>query len=442
MATAPGRAGIGILRASGEKARDISLALAGFVPSPRVATTAIFRDGTGASIDRGLVLYFPAPHSYTGEDVVEFHCHGSPATLTALLSAATSREARLARPGEFTERAFLNGKIDLAQAEAVADLISAGSQRAARAAMRTLSGDLSKIVDDLSYQLTDIRSRVEASLDFPDELDAPENRIDVEEALARLLETIENLQGVAQRGAKLAQGMRIAIVGPPNVGKSTLLNRLLRDDRALVSDIAGTTRDVVQGDIDLSGIPVSFADTAGLRETLDPIELQGIARTLIAISRADAVLLVCDQEFFPERLIEEIQSKLSPGARLVKVINKADLLDPGDRAKLERDQNDAIALSALTGEGVDKLETALLSLLGVAEVEDGEFLARERHLQGLARAREALVAAKHRSREKPFAIELFAEELRIAQHALESLLGKVDAETILDSIFSRFCIGK
>jgi tRNA modification GTPase len=236
--------------------------------------------------------------------------------------------------------------------------------------------------------------------------------------------------------------MRIAIVGPPNVGKSTLLNRFLRDDRALVSEVAGTTRDVVQGDMDLGGIPVSFADTAGLRETQDPLERQGIARTLITVNRADTVLFVCDQIVFPESLVADVKTQMSPGAKLLKVINKADLLSASNLSKLAQAEQEVIAISALTGAGVDKLEATLRAHLGFTEVEEGEFVARARHLQGLTRALEALFAAKARLQEKPFAVEIFAEELRLAQHALESLVGKVDAESLLDSIFSQFCLGK
>lgn len=442
IATPPGVGGLGIVRVAGPLSRSVLKAIACVDPEPRVAIKALFRDSDSQPIDHGIVLFFKAPESYTGDDIVEFHGHGGPTVLSGILRATLQAGARMARPGEFTERAFLNGKIDLAQAEAVADLISAGSLRAARSALRSLRGDFSDAVNTLAARVLDLRIRLEASLDFPEESLEP---VCAKEAVRRLTyidEAITSLLDGARRGAVLTRGIEVVIAGPPNVGKSTLLNRLLRDDRAIVSNQAGTTRDVIRGEVHLAGIPVNVADTAGLHETQDPIELQGIARAYTAISRADVVLFINDQPLMPENLLDEVLQRIKPGVLLIKVVNKRDLFEAEIGRILQQYGENAYAVSATSGEGIAELEAAIVSSLGLTDEEDGEFLARERHIEALHGARDAIRSARSRAAETSFASELIAEELRLAQRHMEGLVGKVDAEDLLGAIFSRFCVGK
>ena len=436
IATAPGAAGVGVVRVSGPAAPAIAAALLGRAPRPRHAHFADFRDGEGALLDRGLLLYFPAPASYTGEHVLELQGHGSPVLLDALLRRACALGARLARPGEFTERAFLNGKLDLAQAEAVADLIAARSATAAHAALASMEGVFSRRVEALLQALVALRVHVEAAIDFPEEeIDfladpAIGARLDALRAdLAALLHE-------ARRGVRLNDGLRVAIVGRPNAGKSSLLNALAGSERAIVTAIAGTTRDVLREQVDLDGIALELADTAGLRETEDPVEREGVRRAHGELQRADAVLLVTEAAHAEADLA--LLDALPPTAALV-LVNKIDL--DGAAAREEtRAGLPWLWLSARTGAGLDALRARLRALAGATGGE-GAFSARRRHVLALERvavhldrAAEVLAATR--------AGELAAEELRQAQHALGEITGAYGSDDLLGAIFSSFCIGK
>lgn len=436
IATAPGRGGVGIVRLSGRDLADCALQLCGKRPLPRQATLADFRAADGALIDTGLLLYFPAPHSFTGEDVIELHGHGGPVVLQLLLSRCLDLGGRLAEPGEFTRRAFLNGKLDLAQAEAVADLIDASTTAAARSAIRSLHGDFSSEIHALLDQLTELRALTEATLDFPDE------EIDFLEAadafgrLDRLQTRLASVHDRAHQGRLLQGGLHVVIAGQPNVGKSSLLNRLAGDELAIVTPIAGTTRDVVRGTLQIEGIPLHVIDTAGLRETDDEVEQIGIARTWREIERADVLLLLVDaREGVSDAdtaIIERLPQRLSH----LTVFNKADLA--GRRAeRLEPDGEVQIALSAKTGEGIGLLRDELLRIAGWHPAED-VFIARERHLRALNQTATHIAQARQQLPE----LDLFAEELRLAQRALSSITGEFSADDLLGEIFGRFCIGK
>jgi tRNA modification GTPase len=419
VATPPGRGGIGIVRLSGPGVRDIASKLLGFVPQARRAVHAKFRD-----VDEGLALYFPAPHSYTGEEVLELQGHGGPVVMQALLAACLDAGARLAEPGEFTRRAYLEGKIDLAQAEAVADLIDAASREAARSALRSLGGEFSAAVDALAARLTELRALVEATLDFPeDEVD----RLHRDAAAARLAEVRTALDEVLRRsrqGSLLRSGIQVVLAGRPNVGKSSLLNRLAGEERAIVTAIPGTTRDALRETILLDGVPVVIVDTAGLREATDEVERLGVERTLREVERADLVLEVLDAS--------QENARMAAGAERIAVYNKIDLkpdfVPPAG----------AVAVSAKTGQGMDRLRRAILDAAGWSATGESTFLARERHLRALGAARRHLeTAAGELGR-----AELFAEELRLAQEALGAVTGEFTADDLLGEIFSRFCIGK
>ncbi len=419
IATPPGRGGIGIVRLSGPAVRDIASKLLGFVPQARRAVHAKFRD-----VDEGLALYFPAPHSYTGEEVLELQGHGGPVVMQALLAACLDAGARLAEPGEFTRRAYLEGKIDLAQAEAVADLIDAASREAARSALRSLGGEFSAAVDALAARLTELRALVEATLDFPeDEVD----RLHRDAAAARLAEVRTALDEVLRRsrqGSLLRSGIHVVLAGRPNVGKSSLLNRLAGEERAIVTAIPGTTRDALRETVLLDGVPVVVVDTAGLREATDGVERLGVERTRREVERADLVLEVLDAS--------QENARMAAGAERIAVYNKIDLkpefVPPAG----------AVAVSAKTGQGMDRLRRAILDAAGWSATGESTFLARERHLRALGAARGHLeTAAGELGR-----AELFAEELRLAQEALGAVTGEFTADDLLGEIFSRFCIGK
>ena len=438
IATPPGRGGVAIVRASGPQASGIARALVGRVPAPRLASYATARDASGRPIDQGLCLYFAGPASFTGEDVVEFHGHGGPASTGAVLQAFLAAGARLARPGEFTERAFLNDKIDLAQAEAVADLIEAQSAEAARLAMRSLSGEFSQTVHSVVRQITELRALVEAMLDFPEE---EVDRLHAEDALDRLVRVRAALQGLiksSHAGRAYREGLRVAIIGLPNVGKSSLLNRLAGQDRAIVTALPGTTRDVLRESLVVSGVPITVADTAGLRDTEDVIEREGIARTKQEAAEADAVLLVLDAS--DVNAAHEAGPALSRaigalnGRPILRAFNKVDLVPTGSA---RRSGND-LWLSARTGAGIKLLEEALVELAGVRSAEGSAFLARERHLRAMELADQEFMAAAAASSRW----ELLAEHLRLAQEHLGSITGEVTADDLLGEIFSRFCIGK
>jgi len=408
---------------------------------PRVATRAAFRGARGEVLDEGLALFFPAPASYTGESVLELHGHGGSAVLALVLKRCLELGARLAEPGEFTKRAFLNDKLDLAQAEAVADLVDAATATAARAATRSLSGEFSRDVQRIVEELVELRMFTEAALDFPEEdiefiraADAAGKLAAPRQRLAALLEH--------SRGANLLrEGLHVVLLGAPNVGKSSLLNRLVGEEVAIVTPIAGTTRDALRSSIEIHGIPLHVIDTAGLREATDEVEKIGIARARAAAGRADLALIVTDARE------DENLSEVSLVARLpttlprIVVRNKIDLAGEPSRRTLENGVR-RVWLSAKTGRGVDLLQNAILDAAGAHEDMEGTFLARERHLQALSAADAHLAAAAAHLAAQPPPLELFAEELRVAQDALSSITGKFTADDLLGEIFSRFCIGK
>jgi tRNA modification GTPase len=434
VATPPGRGGIGVVRVSGPAARAIAQAITGGVPEPRHARFASFRTGGGELIDNGIALYFPAPHSYTGEDVLELQGHGGPVVMRELLRRCIELGARIAEPGEFTRRAFLNDRIDLAQAEGVADLIDASSAEAARSAARSLAGEFSRRVHALVDSLTDLRAHVEACIDFPEEEIDPADREAQARKLAALLEALATLTDEAKQGAVLREGLTVVLIGQPNVGKSSLLNRLAGDEVAIVTPVPGTTRDYVRATISLEGVPVHLIDTAGLRDARDEVERLGIERTWRAIAQAGAALVITAPDV--EHAADEWIERLPVGMPLARVRNKIDLA--GEVAELRGGQEGVhIGVSAKTGAGIDALRGWLLETAGWKPHGEGVFTARERHLLALAAARDRLRAVTHSQ-----AIELIAENLRLAQGELGSITGAVTADALLGEIFARFCIGK
>lgn len=427
IATPPGRGGIGVVRISGPRVADIARAVLGRLPDPRAATLASFRDGGGERIDEGLALYFAAPHSYTGEPVLELHGHGGPIVMQALLGACLDLGARIAEPGEFTRRAYLEGKLDLAQAEAVADLIDAATREAARSALRSLSGEFSGAVHAVVAQVTELRALIEAMLDFPEEEVDALHRGDALERLGRVQADLAALLDKSRRGHLLGAGVHVVIAGRPNVGKSSLLNRLAGHERAIVTPLAGTTRDALHEPLEIEGVPVVLVDTAGLHASGDVIERLGMERTRAEIARADVVLELIDATA-PDERVDDLPER---GVR-IQVYNKADLMPalcppPG-----------ALAVSAKTGAGLDTLRNAVVQAAGWTSVGETVFLARERHLRALSLARGHLEAAAGEAGRW----ELFAEELRLSQAALGEITGEVSADDLLGEIFARFCIGK
>ena len=437
IATAPGRGGIGVVRISGPNLSDLVARLGGKAQQARFAEFARFRDGSGGLIDEGLLLYFPAPHSFTGEDVIELQGHGGPVVMQLLLARCVELGARLAEPGEFTRRAFLNGKLDLAQAESVADLIEASTAAAARSAVRSLTGSFSKEVHGLRDRLVDLRMLVEATLDFPDE--------DVDFLVeARAFERVEAIAGElsaildrARQGSLLRSGLHVVLVGRPNVGKSSLLNSLAGIDRAIVTDIAGTTRDALRETIQIEGIPLHITDTAGLRETSDEVEKIGIARTWQEIERADVIVRLVDVRAGLTDADAEIDARLPAGVERITVFNKVDLLERQPE-RVEADGGVSLYLSAKAGQGVDLLRAELLRIAGWHRHGEDLILARERHLIALREALARVQAALHNRH----ALELMAEELRLAQDAVNEITGEFTPDDLLGVIFSRFCIGK
>ena len=422
IATPAGRGGIGVVRISGPEVPRIARALLGRLPEPRRATFGSF-----AQVDEGIALYFPAPHSYTGEPVLELQGHGGPVVMQALLAACLDAGARLAEPGEFTRRAYLEGKLDLAQAEAVADLIDAASREAARSALRSLSGEFSAAIGALQAQLVELRALTEATLDFPEEeLDAL-HRDDAAARLARVQQALEDVLARSRQGSLLRSGIHVVLAGRPNVGKSSLLNRLAGEERAIVTPQPGTTRDALRETIQIEGVPLVVVDTAGLRVASDMVERLGIERTQRELERADVVLAV-----FDATRGEDALENLPEGAARIEVYNKVDLA-PGFVPPAG-----ALALSAKTGEGIEQLRHALLETMGWAATGESVFLARERHLRALERARGHLAAAGRDTRRWEF----FAEELRLAHVALGTITGEFSADDLLGEIFTRFCIGK
>lgn len=428
IATAPGRGGIGIVRASGPRVREIATAVTAKTLTPRRATFSDFLAADGSAIDQGIALLFPSPHSFTGEDIVELHGHGGPAVLELLLRRCVELGARLARPGEFTERAFLNEKLDLAQAESVADLIDAASAEAARSAVRSLRGEFSAAVQSLVEQLVELRMLAEATLDFPEEEIDFLEAADARGKLQRLSAALAGVRAQAGQGRLLREGVRVVLAGAPNVGKSSLLNRLADDDIAIVTPIAGTTRDAIRQDVVIEGVRFTMIDTAGLRETDDEVERLGIARSWQALHDADIALTITEGRA-PDAQLQALPQSI---ARL-HVVNKIDLTGEAPGCA-----DGSCRVSAKTGAGIDMLKTMLLQYAGWQSGVEPTFMARTRHLEALDQAARHFDVASGVWQQP----ELFAEELRQAQQALNAITGEFSADDLLGEIFSRFCIGK
>ncbi|MGH8602477.1 MAG: tRNA uridine-5-carboxymethylaminomethyl(34) synthesis GTPase MnmE [Gammaproteobacteria bacterium] len=440
QATPPGRGGIGVIRISGPAIQAIAAALFGEVPTPRVAELKAFPDPSGEPIDHGIALFFPGPSSFTGEDVLELHGHGGPVVLDRLLRRTLELGARLAKPGEFCERAFLNGKLDLTQAEAVADLIDSASEEAARRAVRTLRGEFSKRVQHLVEDVIGLRTYVEATLDFPDEEIGVFDHGVLEARFKAVAGKLGSVFVAARRGQVLLDGLTVTIAGQPNVGKSSLLNQLLKRDRAIVDARPGTTRDTLQEQVLIGGVPISLIDTAGLRETDDSIEKEGIKRAQAAIDQADVVLLVT--EYGQERQATEIDLSGNQGLRerVTVIRNKIDRY--GQAPSINHGQyGTEICLSARYGFGISLLEEHLRDRAGYQSAGEGGFTARQRHLEALSSARSDLAAAGAEL-SRTGALELVAEHLARVQRTLGTITGEVTSEDLLAEIFSSFCIGK
>jgi tRNA modification GTPase len=468
IATAPGRGAVGIVRVSARSVAPVVQAVCGRELKPREATYLAFRAADGSAIDQGLAIHFPAPHSYTGEDVLELQAHGGAVVLQLLLARCLEAGAgiglRVAEPGEFTQRAFLNDKMDLAQAEAVADLIDASTEAAARSASRSLAGEFSREIHALRDALVNLRMLVEATLDFPEEEIDFLQKADAQGQLDRLQANLARVLQRAQQGALLREGIKVVIAGQPNAGKSSLLNALAGAELAIVTPIAGTTRDVVSQQIQIEGVPLHVIDTAGLREGGDEVERIGIERAWGQIGDADAVIFLHDLTRAADdgyaRADAEIAARLPQGSTVIDVWNKADLapraptpiLPQGGR---EEDQtatspsggdvwrgHGGLTLSAKTGTGLDALRRQLLATAGWQAAPEGVFIARERHVQALHRVDVHLMAAAALLARQAQSLDLLAEELRLAQNALSDITGEFSADDLLGVIFSRFCIGK
>ena len=463
VATASGRGAVGIVRVSGRGLTPLAEALCGRRLQPRVATYGPFRDAAGEALDQGLALYFPGPHSYTGEDVLELQGHGGPVVMQLLLArcleaaaevdAETGRARlpglRLAEPGEFTQRAFLNDKIDLAQAEAIADLIDASTEAAARSATRSLGGAFSREVDALREQTVQLRMLVEATLDFPEEEIDFLEKADARGRLDRLVATLDGVLGQARQGALLREGLQVVLAGQPNAGKSSLLNALAGAELAIVTPIAGTTRDKVSETIQIEGVPLHIVDTAGLRaehEASDEVERIGMARSWQAIGDADAVLFLHDLTRVADpayaQADADIAARLPQGATVLHIFNKADAADGALALPTLAPDGEALRLSARTGAGLEALRQSLLRHAGWQAAQEGVFIARQRHVQALNAAREHLALAQAHAQQRDGALDLLAEELRLAHNALGRITGAFSADDLLGEIFTRFCIGK
>jgi tRNA modification GTPase len=444
IASAPGRGAVGVIRVSGPNVPQIAESIIGHLPPPRVAQVAHFLAGDGEWLDRGLALYFPAPASYTGEHVLELQGHGGVLVLDSLLKRLLDLGCRMARPGEFSERAYLNGKMDIAQAEAVADLIDAGSTAAARAAVRSMQGEFSSRVHELQAQITELRTLVEAAIDFPDEeLDFVPGSV-LGDRIVKIFMGFDAITAAARQGALLREGLNVVIAGKPNAGKSSLLNKLVGDEIAIVTDQPGTTRDVLRQQIHLEGLPLNLIDTAGLRNAADLVEAEGVRRAHSELERADRVLYVLDAslaagESGASDLAAEL-NELPKGVPVTLIFNKVDLSGAEPQADESRDPPQ-VFLSAATGAGLELLRAHLKKRAGFSAGESGVFSARRRHLDALDRARASVVQAAQ-TLTTTRAFELFAEELRRAQMALGEITGEFSSDDLLGEIFSSFCIGK
>ena len=441
IATPPGRGAIAIVRISGADASTIARSMTGIPPIERQATLCSFCDREGEPVDQGLMLFFPGPRSFTGEDVVELHGHGGTIVSETLLATVLACGARSAEPGEFALRAFLNDKLDLTQAEAIADLIDSGSQAAARAALRSLEGRFSHQVVELQAQLTELRVHIEAWLDFPDEELELDDTEELRDRFATTRDGLHDLLAGARQGAVLRTGLSVVIAGPPNAGKSSLLNRLAGYDAAIVTHIPGTTRDPLREHISLDGLPINVIDTAGLRESADPIEIEGMRRSHAAVEKADCLLWVVEQAADLAAVLCELREAVDPSGRRATIVqNKVDLTGD-DAATFEIDGVGVIRLSALTGEGLPLLIEYLKTIAGYAGEARSTLGARTRHVAALERASAALDRAQAQLVQSR-ALELAAEELRGAQLALSEITGEVTSDDLLGEIFGSFCIGK
>ena len=467
IATAPGRGAVGIVRISGQQLAPVIDAICGRPLSPRQATYLPFQDAQGQVIDQGLAIFFPAPHSYTGEDVLELQAHGGPVVLQLLLARCLEAgseidpangqprlpQIRVAQPGEFTERAFLNDKIDLAQAEAIADLIDASTETAARSAARSMSGEFSQAINTLLEQLIHLRMLVEATLDFPEEDIDFLQQADAQGQLQRLQATLASVMQRATQGAILREGIKVVIAGQPNVGKSSLLNALAGAELAIVTPIAGTTRDKVSQLIQIEGVPLHVVDTAGLRDALDEVEKIGVERAWTEIESADAVLFLHDLvrqdqteamqdaiDYIADdaRLESALALKLLKNTPVIHVWNKSDMASPEVLSHI----NGGVLISAKTGAGLQRLREELLQVVGWQSAPEGVFMARERHVSALHSVQDQLITAQHQLNAARPALDLLAEDLRQAQLHLSAITGAFSADDLLGEIFSRFCIGK
>lgn len=438
IATPPGQGGVGIVRVSGAKVSSIAKAILGHCPPSRRAEYLSFNDFDGNVVDKGIALYFKKPNSFTGEDVLELHGHGGQVVLDMLLQQTLMHGARIARAGEFTERAFTNDKLDLAQAEAVADLIAAESEDAARAAMRSLIGEFSASIHLLVEQLIELRMHVEAALDFPEEeIDFIEDKF-ISEKLDAIKQGVVGVLESARQGCLLKEGMTVVIAGKPNAGKSSLLNRLAESETAIVTDIPGTTRDVLREYIQIDGLPLHIIDTAGLRETDDVIELEGVRRAWKEIEKCDRLLYVIDSQT-KDNLPDHIYKQIPEHIGLSVVYNKTDLSGEQNRI-VERKNRTDIYLSAKNGHGVDLLRRHLKKCMGYERHSEGQFIARRRHITAIINTSNHLIAAKKSLQNS--AAELMAEDLKLAQQELSSITGEFTSDDLLGRIFADFCIGK
>jgi tRNA modification GTPase len=441
LATPPGRGGVGIIRVSGTRAGEIAAIILGHTPAPRQAEYLSFLDAAGQPMDTGLALYFPTPNSFTGEDVLELHGHGGPVVMDMLLQRCLALGARPARPGEFSQRAFLNEKMDLAQAEAVADLIDSASAQAARLAVRSLQGAFSQRVHALVEALTELRIYVESAIDFPEEEIDFLGDGQVQARLSAVMTSLAETQAAAQQGNLMREGMTVVIAGRPNAGKSTLLNALAGRETAIVTDIPGTTRDILREHIQLDGLPLHIIDTAGLRDSEDAVEQEGMRRAWAEIEGADHILLLHDaSQAFAEQEQQLLARLAEAGPAITVVQNKADLLT-GEAVPVKAKDTQEIVLSAQTGAGLEVLRDHLKACVGYQAGGEGQFMARRRHLQALETAQQLLENGQQQLQAHA-AGELLAEDLRQAQQALGQITGEVSADELLGKIFSSFCIGK